>query len=127
MTDTPADPREAVSGDLSGPHGPAERLRLAAAALLRDAAGAPPDTWRLTHVRAALVPWVARMSPDLAEPLAALLRDAAYLAAQVPPRDAAEVWDHDGRGRRDPRRRPGCGVRRRCHRLAEAWILRGRR
>lgn len=71
------EPPESRSGDLRTQSGPAERLRSAADALLVAAPTAPTDIWALTHVRATLHPWVALMAPDLAEPLAALLRDAA--------------------------------------------------
>ena len=59
---------------MTTPESPAERLRLGADLITQTAAGTSSEPWDSPHVRAALVPWVALMSPDLAAPLAAILR-----------------------------------------------------
>jgi hypothetical protein len=59
----------------------AETLRDAAALIEATAAAIPAahrDTWRLSRVRNTLVPWVALMGPDVAAPLASILRWSAF-------------------------------------------------
>jgi hypothetical protein len=70
---------EAAGDALSAPDDPAARLRSAADELEQTAATTRAyvvDPWA-GHVRDTLVPWVALMSPDLAAPLAAWLRERA--------------------------------------------------
>jgi hypothetical protein len=67
------------------PEGPAARLRSAADLIERTASTARAyvvDPWA-GHIRDTLVPWVALMSPDLAAPLAAWLRERADYADAV--------------------------------------------
>jgi hypothetical protein len=77
--------REAVHGGAEGADDPAARLRSAADELEQIAATTRAyvvDPWA-GHVRDTLVPWVALMSPDLAAPLAAWLRERADYADAV--------------------------------------------
>ncbi len=75
----PPETPESPDGPSGAQSGPAERLRSAADLIERAAAEtarAPINPWS-GLARGHLVPWVALMSPDLAAPLAALLRDEA--------------------------------------------------
>jgi hypothetical protein len=70
---------------VSAPTDPAARLRTAADRVEQTAATTRAyavDPWA-GHVRDTLVPWVALMSPDLAGPLAAWLRERADYADAV--------------------------------------------
>lgn len=102
--DSAGEPRQAVSGDLRGPEGPAERLRLAADRLERTAVAATPGPWvseratwahenvrghvaapklvsetreGVAHATEADADWIALASPALAPPLVAWLRSMA--------------------------------------------------